>query len=143
MKTFFFFSHCMYVMTCVYRVGFYTTYERTNQFKESKIVLPTHDYELFRMKEDKSINMMFERFTSIVGGLKALGKDFPNALVVKKILFSLPKFWRLKVTTIEEARNLNNFKLEELICFLLTYEMIFKYDSERKNQRRKTSNKKE
>ncbi|EOY14100.1 Uncharacterized protein TCM_033346 [Theobroma cacao] len=56
-----------------------TTYEGTNQVKESKIGLLPHDFELFRIREGESINEMFERFTNIVRGLKALGKDFPNA----------------------------------------------------------------
>ncbi|WRX23326.1 hypothetical protein QQP08_015813 [Theobroma cacao] len=61
-----------------------TTHEGSNQVKESKIRLLTHDYELFKMRKGESINEMFERLTNIVEGLKALGKEFPNAQLEKK-----------------------------------------------------------
>lgn len=83
------------------------------------------------MKKGESINNMFERFTNIVGGLKALGKDFPNAQLAKKILYSPQKPWRPKVTAIEDSRNLNDFKLEKLIGSLFTYEMTLKYESKK------------
>ncbi|EOY09072.1 Uncharacterized protein TCM_024438 [Theobroma cacao] len=54
-------------------------YDRTNQVKESKISFLTLDYELFKIKEEKPIKEMYEIFTKIIEGLKALGKEFPNA----------------------------------------------------------------
>ncbi|XP_017973176.1 PREDICTED: uncharacterized protein LOC108661381 [Theobroma cacao] len=98
-----------------------TSYEGTNQVKEFKIRLLTCGYEFFRMREGESISKMFERPTNIVEGLKALGMDFFNGQLVKKILYNLPKSWRPKVKAIEKAINLNDFKLEELIASLLTY----------------------
>lgn len=79
---------------------------------------------------------MFERFTNIVGGLKALRKDFPNTQLVKKILYSLTKSWRSKVMAIEETRNLDDFKLEELIGSLVTYEMTRRHENEREKPKK-------
>ncbi|EOX94245.1 Uncharacterized protein TCM_003782 [Theobroma cacao] len=82
-------------------------------------------------EKGESINEMFERFTNILRGLKALEKDFPNTQLVKKILYSLPKSWRPKVTNMKDDRNLNDFKLDEHIGSFLTYEITLRHENER------------
>ncbi|EOY16832.1 Uncharacterized protein TCM_035719 [Theobroma cacao] len=95
------------------------------------------------MKEGEIINQMYERFTNIVRGLKALRKDFLNAQSVKKILYSFPKSWKLKVTAIEEARDLNYINLKELVGSLLIYEMTLKHESALHDEKKKDIKKKE
>ena len=70
---------------------------------------------------------MFERFTKVIGGLKALGQDYSNHQVIKKVLSSLPTSWEPKVTAIEESKDLNTLKLDELLGSLITYEMKQKH----------------
>ena len=77
------------------------THEDTSQVKESKINILVHSYELFRMKPSESIGDMYTRFTDVINGLKALGKDFTNFELVTKILRSLPQSWDPKVTAIQ------------------------------------------
>lgn len=84
---------------------------------------------------------MYDWFTNIVRGLKALGKYFPNAQLVKKLLYNLPKSWRPKVTTIEEATNLNTLKLDELVGSLLTYEVTLKHENKRGGARKEDTKK--
>ena len=67
----------------------------------------TYEYEMFRMKEGEAVGEMFERFTKVIGGLKALGQTYSNHQVIKKVLSSLPKSWEPKVTAIEESKDLN------------------------------------
>ncbi|CAL9079153.1 unnamed protein product [Musa textilis] len=100
------------------------THEGTSRVKESKINLLVHSYELFRMKPSEPIGDMYTRFTDVVNGVKALGKGFFNFELVTKILRSLPKSWDLKVTAIQEAKDLKTFPLEELVGSLMTYEMM-------------------
>ncbi|VFQ86002.1 unnamed protein product [Cuscuta campestris] len=54
------------------------TYEGTNQVREAKIDFLTHEYELFRMKENEKIDEMFERFSKIVNDLHALKKTYTD-----------------------------------------------------------------
>ncbi|XP_075091513.1 uncharacterized protein LOC142171719 [Nicotiana tabacum] len=61
------------------------TYERTSKVKETQINLLVHDYELFHMKEEESIEEMFARFSKIIGDLKAFGKPFSIGDQVQKI----------------------------------------------------------
>ena len=85
------------------------------------------------MKPSESIGDMYTRFTDVINGLKALGKDFSNCELVSKILRSLPKSWDPKVTTIQEAKDIKTFPLEELIGSLMTYEMTCQDHDELEN----------
>ena len=82
-------------------------------------------YELFRMSNVETIDTMFSRFQTLVSGLQVLKKSYTTADHVKKILRSLPAKWRPKVTTIEEARDLNVLSLENLISSLKCHELGF------------------
>ncbi|MBA0756453.1 hypothetical protein Gogos_020479, partial [Gossypium gossypioides] len=73
---------------------------------------------------------MTDHFTHIINGLKALGKTYPNNKMVKKILNSLPTSWEVKVTEIEESKDLNSISFDELIGPLLTHEMRLNKESE-------------
>jgi len=52
-----------------------------------------------------------------------LGKKVSDTKLIKKILRSLPKIFRILVTTIEESKDLDNMKIEELVGSFLTYEL--------------------
>src|SRR4030065_1042305 len=102
-----------------------STYEGNQQVKEAKANMLVHQYELFKMSEDETIESMFTRFQTLVSGLQVLKKSYTTPDHVKKILRSLPAKWRPKVTTIEEARDLNNLSLENLISSLKCHELGF------------------
>lgn len=103
-------------------------HEGTNQVKESKINMLTRDYEMFCVQPNESITDMYTRFTNIINSLKALGKDFSDADLVRKILRSFPQNgpWEPKLAAIQEARDLDKFSLEELMGSLMTYELRLK-----------------
>ncbi|XP_070017257.1 uncharacterized protein [Nicotiana sylvestris] len=90
-----------------------TAHEGTTQVKQSKIDMLTTEYELFRMKDDKSIQDMHTRFTSIINELHSLGAVIPRNKLVRKILSVLPSSWESK-----------------------TYEMKRKEDSERREPKK-------
>ncbi|XP_070035427.1 uncharacterized protein [Nicotiana tomentosiformis] len=82
------------------------THEGTTQVKQSKIDMLTTEYELFRMKDDESIQDMHTRFTSIINELHSLGEIIPRNKLVRKILSVLPSSWEGKVNAIIEAKDL-------------------------------------
>ncbi|XP_070009362.1 spindle pole body protein pcp1-like [Nicotiana sylvestris] len=55
-----------------------TLHEGTTQVKQSKIDMLTTEYELFRMKDDESIQDMHTKFTSIINELHSLGDVIPR-----------------------------------------------------------------
>ena len=74
-----------------------TLHEGINQVKETKISMLVHQYKMFKMLEHENIDEMTTRFMHIINQLKALGKRYANVEMVRKILRSLSKAWRLKV----------------------------------------------
>jgi len=61
------------------------THEGTTNVKRSRINTLTHEYELFRMNPNETIQDMQMRFTHIVNHLASLGKIFPNEDLINKV----------------------------------------------------------
>jgi hypothetical protein len=53
----------------------------------------------------------------------SLGKPISDVKLIRKILRSFPERFRIKVTTIEESKDLEEMKIEELVGSLQTYEL--------------------
>ncbi|GKV11384.1 hypothetical protein SLEP1_g22647 [Rubroshorea leprosula] len=107
-------------------------------------------WDMLEMKPEECIQDMYTRLNDIVTNLKALGKVYPSQEVVRKVLRSLLKNWEAKKTTIEESKDLNTLKLEDLIGKLMTYEIEVQVDGgvevvekKKKNVAFKASNQKE
>ena len=62
---------------------------------------------MFKMLEHENIDEMTTRFMHIINQLKALGKRYTNAEIVRKILRSTSKAYSTKVIAIQEAKDLN------------------------------------
>lgn len=92
-------------------------------------------YELFHREEDKDIETMFSRFRTQVSRLKVLEKSFTSAYHVKKILRSLLNKWRPKITTIQDAKDMNSLRLEELLSSLKYDEIKHIEDNPKKKQK--------
>nr|KYP53423.1 hypothetical protein KK1_024557 [Cajanus cajan] len=67
------------------------THEGTNDVKRSRRNTLTHEYELFRMNQNGSIQDMQKRFTHIMNHLASLGKVFPNEDLTNKVLRCLSR----------------------------------------------------
>ena len=94
------------------------------------------ELESFKMLETENISKMFARFSKITNALKGLGKAISESEQVMKILRALPKSLTLKITAIEEAKDLNTLKLEDLISSLMSQELIKKRNEESHRGRR-------
>ncbi|XP_074351403.1 uncharacterized protein LOC141690510 [Apium graveolens] len=65
---------------------------------------------------------METRFTCIVDELSQLGKSYTQNEKNQRVLKSLPPSWKVKVTTIKEMHNLNDYKIDNLFGNLRAYE---------------------
>jgi len=101
----------------------YANYEGSKKVREAKTLMLVHQYELFKMKDDESIEEMYSRFQTLVSGLQILKKSYVISDHVSKILRNLPARWRPKVTAIEEAKYLNTLGVEDPISSLKFHEM--------------------
>ena len=108
-------------------------YESNNYVREAKASMLVHQYELFRMKDDESIEAMYSRFQTLVSRHQILKKSYVASDHVNKILRSLPARWRPKVTVIDEDKDLNTLSIEDLISSLKVHEIgLNEHESARK-----------
>jgi len=98
-------------------------YEGSKKVREVKTLMLVHQYELFKIKDDESIEEMYSRFQTLVTGLQILKKSYVASDHVGKILRSLPARWRPKYTAIEEAKDLNTLSVEDLVSSLKVHEI--------------------
>ncbi|XP_024022967.1 uncharacterized protein LOC112092047 [Morus notabilis] len=112
-------------------------HEETNHVKETKINHLIRAYEMFEMNDNKSITSMYIKFTDIINGLNSLDRPFKESELVSKIVRSLLKSWNVKRATLKEMKNLSIISLDELIGFLMTYELSRKKDKEEEDKKKK------
>ena len=65
--------------------------------------------------EDELFNSFYGRLNEIAIAKLNLGEKIEDAKVVKKVLKSLPESLRAKVTSIEESKDLDEIKIQELV----------------------------
>ncbi|VFQ89179.1 unnamed protein product [Cuscuta campestris] len=98
------------------------TYEGTSQVKDAKVDILLHEYELFSMKENESIDSYFERFSTIINNLDTLGKYYTDHELVRKIMRCMTLEWKSEVNAITKGRDYNVLTYDTLRAKLLTYE---------------------
>ena len=92
-----------------------TTYECTKKVKDSKLQMLTTRFEELKISEDESFDSFYSKLNDVVVSKFNLGEKTEDSKIVKKILRSLPESFRAKVTTIEESKDFNDIKVQELI----------------------------
>ena len=92
------------------------------------------------MREDESFDSFYGKLNEVVIGKFNLGEKMEDSKIVRKILRSLPESFRAKVTIIEESKDLNDIKVQELIGSLQTYELSLLYKRKCKSLALKTIN---
>ncbi|CAL2244806.1 unnamed protein product [Prunus armeniaca] len=99
------------------------THEGTDTVKGAKLQMHTLQFETLMMDENETFSEFYAKLCVIVNACSGLGEKIPEDRVVKKILRSLPQRFQPKITAIEEIRDLNTLKVQELIGSIQTYEM--------------------
>jgi hypothetical protein len=99
-----------------------TTYESTKLVKSAKLQMLISKFEEIKMLEDETFGEFYSKMSDLRNSMVSLDKPISDVKLIRKILRSLPHF-RIKVTTIEESKNLEEMKIEELVGSLQTYEL--------------------
>ena len=92
-----------------------TTYEGTKKVKDTKLQMLTTWFEKLKMSEDESFDSFYSKLNEVVVSKFNLGEKMGDSKIVRKILRSLPENFRVKVTAIEESKDLDDIKVQELI----------------------------
>ena len=75
------------------------------------------------MSDNESFDSFHGRLNEIVLAKLNLGEKIKDAKVMRKVLRSLPEIFRTKVISIEERKDLDKIKIQELIGSLQTCEL--------------------
>ena len=67
------------------------------------------------MEEDESFDEFYAKFKDIVNSAFNLGETIPKPKIVRKVLRSLPKKFHVKITAIEESKDIDKIPLTELV----------------------------
>ena len=85
-----------------------TTYEGTKVVKTVKLQRFTSSFEEIRMEEDETYDEFYAKLKDIVNSTFILGECIAESKIVRKILRSLPERFHTKITTIEEAKDIDH-----------------------------------
>jgi hypothetical protein len=99
-----------------------TTYEGTKLVKFAKLQMLISRFEEIKMLENETFSEFYTRINDLRNSMVSLGKRVSDVKLIKKILRFLPERFRIKVTAIEESKDLDSMKIEELVGSLQTYE---------------------
>ena len=91
--------------------------------KYMKLQMLTTQFEELRISEDESFDSFYSKLNEVVISKFNLGEKTKDSKVVRKILRSLPESFCAKVTAIEESKDLDDIKVQELVGSLQTYEL--------------------
>jgi hypothetical protein len=80
-------------------------------------------FEEIKMLEEETFREFYSKMSDLRNSMVSLGKPSSDVKLNRKILRSLPKHFRIKVTTTEESKDLEEMKIEELVGSLQTYEL--------------------
>ena len=117
-----------------------TTYEGTKKVKDTKFQMLTTRFEELKMSEDESFNSFYSKLNEVVVSKFNLGEKTEDSKIVRKILRSLPESFHAKVIAIEESKDLDDVKVQELIGSLQTYELSLPNQRKSKSLTLKTIN---
>jgi hypothetical protein len=100
-----------------------TTYEGTKLVKSAKLQMLISIFEEIKMMEDETFGEFYTKMNDLRNLMVSLEKTVSDVKLIRKILRSLPERFKIKVTTIEESKGLEEMKIEELVGSLQTYEL--------------------
>ena len=83
----------------------------------------TISFEEIRMEEDETFDEFYAKLKGIVNFAFNFGESIAKSKIVRKILRSLPERFHVKITAIEEVKDINQIPLTELVRNLQTFEM--------------------
>ena len=92
-----------------------TVHEGTKAVKINKLQQLTSRFQSIRTFDDESFDKFYAKLDDIVNFAYNLGEIYDQLKIVRKILRSLTKDFRLKVTVITESKDVNSIPVDELV----------------------------
>ena len=100
-----------------------TMHEGIKAVKINKLQQLTTRFESIRMSDDECFDEFYAKLNNIVSFAYNLGEIYDQPKIVRKILRSLTKDFRPKVTAIIESKDVDSIPVDELVRSLQSYEL--------------------
>ena len=100
-----------------------TVHEGIKAVKITKLQQLTSRFESIQMFDDECFDEFYAKLNDIVNSAYNLGEIYDQPKIVRKILRSLTKDFRPKVTTITESKDVDSILIDELVGYLQSYEL--------------------
>ena len=100
-----------------------TVHESTKTVKINKLQQLITRFESIRMFDNESFDEFYAKLNDIVNSAYNLGEIYDQPKIVRKILRSLAKDFRSKVTVITESKDVDSIPIDELVESLQSYEL--------------------
>ena len=84
---------------------------RHQEGEDTKFQMLTTRFEELKMSKDESFDSFYGKMNEVIIEKFNLGEKMEDSKVFRKILWSLPKSFRAKVTAIEESKDLDEIKV--------------------------------
>jgi hypothetical protein len=68
-------------------------------------------FEEIKMLEEETFREFYTKVSDLRNSMVSLGKQISDLKLIRKILISSPERFRIKVTTIEESKDLEEMKI--------------------------------
>ena len=98
-------------------------HEGTKAIKINKLQQLTSKFESIRMSDDESFDEFYTKLDDIVNSAYNLDEIYDKPKIVRKILRSLTKDFRPKVTVITESKDVDSILVDELVGSLQSYKL--------------------
>eukprot|EP00253_Pinus_taeda_P032684 PITA_32684 len=98
-------------------------YDGDSKVKKAKIQTHRRPFEILRMGDEEDIAAYLLQVAEVVNSLKGLDEKVEESTIVEKVLRSLPNRFDSKISAIEEAKDLDTLKMDELHGILSAHEM--------------------
>lgn len=89
-------------------------YESAEKIKKVRLQTLKRQYELLGMEANEGVGSYFSRVITLVDQMKSCDKKMSDKLIIEKILKTLPSRFDVIAVALEETRDLEKMKLEEL-----------------------------
>ncbi|XP_062085634.1 uncharacterized protein LOC133791733 [Humulus lupulus] len=112
---------------------FQTQFEGTADVNHSRSIMLQTKFEGLRMSEIETLTNFYKRLSDVATKFFALGEKLYEFDLVRKIVRVLPDRFSTKLTAMEEAKDLNSMKVEDLMGSLRTFELNQQIKQKEKN----------
>ena len=97
-------------------------YRGDKKVRAVKLQAVRAEFEYLRMTEGEGLEHYLSKFFETINSLKSLGEEVPEVRIVQKLLMSLNRRYQSIVSIIEETRDLDELKVEEVIASVKVFD---------------------